>query len=414
MNAGASEDPPCVSLIIVNFDRVVTLRLLLKSLEFQRYPNFEIIVVTNLSEEERPRSPLPIRWVAFCEANISAARNRGIAAAAGEIVAFCDDDAVPEFGWLDALVPAFRNPQVGSAGGFVRGRNGVSLQWAAIWFDRLGRDRKMALTGSGPHVFPPKSGRYIKTVGTNCAFRRDALVGIGGFDEAFRFYHDEADVDLNLAKAGWHAAIVPEAEVHHGYAEGPHRTRRRVPKSLFEIGASEVAFARFHGPEGALDGHRARVRRHQARRLDRLFVLGLVSGAEMRRLLAGLEDGFAAGLERMPTPGVFSDNAAAFQPVPAHKAERHLIITGPFSPRTHNRVLAAKTADTGAEVTLVEVELSHRNLMVHFQPEGYWRHRFGLLGHAERDRPRPFAGVSRRIHSEISRVAVQRGLDCEP
>ncbi|MEO0915240.1 MAG: glycosyltransferase, partial [Pseudomonadota bacterium] len=258
---------PSVSLVVVNYDRVEALALLLKALEFQRYPNFEIIIVTNLVAEARPQTTLPIRWFTFLERNISAARNIGIAASAGEIIAFCDDDAVPEYGWLDTLIAAFETPEIGSAGGFVRGRNGVAFQWKCAMIDRFGRDRRIDLPSADIRIFPPQPDASLKTVGTNCAFRRDALLGVGGFDEGFHFYLDEADVNIRLGEAGWHAAIVPLAEVHHGYAEGPYRNRHRVPKTLREVGASEAYFLLKHQPKADAEGHLARFADRQLRRL---------------------------------------------------------------------------------------------------------------------------------------------------
>ncbi|MEO0386162.1 MAG: glycosyltransferase [Pseudomonadota bacterium] len=403
-------DLPKVSLVVVNFDRRTPLALLLRGLEFQRYPRFEIVVVTNLAPEARPESPLPIRWIHFTEANISAARNRGIRAAAGEIVAFCDDDSVPEFGWLTALVAPFANPDVGAAGGYVRGRNGVSFQWRLIRFDRWGRDHREARADIEPVVFPPDTKHCVKTVGTNSAFRRRALVEIGGFDEAFRFYLDEADVNLRLAEAGWSTAIVPLAEVHHGYAEGPHRTQKRVPKSLFEIGASEVVFVRHHAGDSHVAAHCADVRKHQLRRLDQFFLKGLLDSAELKALSATLEAGFEEGRNRRSRRATLAAPDAGFAPVPVAQRSARLIVTRPMQGRKPGRAAARAAAADGAEVTLIEVEASHRNLFVKFTEDGYWRHRFGLFGLGERDRPRRLIGVEARIAEEVARIARQRRL----
>ena len=50
-------------------------------------------------------------------ANLSVSRNIGIRAAGGDIVAFIDDDALPEFDWLPQAMPAFDDPEVGGVGG---------------------------------------------------------------------------------------------------------------------------------------------------------------------------------------------------------------------------------------------------------------------------------------------------------
>jgi GT2 family glycosyltransferase len=85
-------------------------------------------------------------------------------------------------------------------------------------------------------------------MGTNCAFRRAALDEIGGFDPALRFYLDETDVNMRLARAGHHAALVAEAQLHHGFLPSRYRASTRAPRDLYEIGASLAVFLRKHHP----------------------------------------------------------------------------------------------------------------------------------------------------------------------
>lgn len=406
---------PPVSLVVVNFDRIHSLGLLLKGLEYQRYQNFELIVVSNLPPEKRPASPLPIRWISFTERNISKARNLGIAEASGDVIAFCDDDAVPEFAWLAHLVGAFRHDHVGCAGGFVRGRNGVGFQWKCMMIDRLGRDRRIELGTNEIAVFPAGPHSCLKTVGTNCAFRRDALQAIGGFDEGYHFYLDEADVNIRLADAGWAGAIVPLAEVHHGYAEGPYRNRHRVPKSLFEIGASEAYFLQKHGDKAKIAPQLKYFEKHQSERLHRLFSLGLVTERKLRDLMASLQDGFEEGKARSEAVQEFTPKGGKFKPVDlrSQDAERALFVSKAYRPTGYLRARAAEAAAAGHEVTLIEPELSHRNLAVRFDKDGYWVHRFGLGGYAERQSPRPLKPVHQRVAAEIERISLQRNIACE-
>lgn len=397
---GAPDSPP-VSVVIVNNGRRDELALTLKGLEYQRYRNFEVIVVSDLTPETRPACRLKIRWIGFSERNISAARNLGIQAARGQVVAFIDDDAVPEFGWLDRLIPVFDDAAVAAAGGYVRGRNGVSFQWACVEFDALGTDHPCTLPGAAPRVFAPRADRFVKTVGTNCAFRRAALAEIGGFDEAYRFFLDEADVNLRLSRAGWSTAIVPLAEVHHGFAAGPHRTARRVPKSLFELGASLAHFLTRHAPEprhpARLEGFRA----EQRQRLMRHFMLGNLAGREMRALMQSLEDGFADGRARGPAPVRIGSPEGAFVAVTPVASGRRTLC--------RDRAAARAAAARGDEVTLLRPGPGAHPLTVRFTPEGYFLHRFGVLGRAERDRSRPLRAPAQRLGCELARIAPQRG-----
>lgn len=401
---------PSVSVIIVSNARPDALALTLKALEYQRYAHFEVIVVSDLGPAARSACRLEIRWIDFADRNISAARNLGLTAARGSLVAFCDDDAVPEFGWLAALVEPFARDDVGAVGGFTRGRNGVSFQWKAVEFDRTGVDYDIQVSGHQYIVFAPRHDRFVKTVGTNCAFRRDALVGIGGFDSSYRFFLDEADVNLRLAQEGWSAAVVPGAEVLHGFAKGPHRTARRVPISLFEIGASLAHFLAQHAPKGQIRPRLDRFRAEQRKRLLQHHDLGLLEGATLRALLGTLEDGFQHGAERTQQLSVFTADPGPFLATsrPAND-QRLMVLAGGLNPATAF-AKAAAAASAGAEVTVLRPELTHRPLVVRFQPQGYFLHRFGLLGKMDRSGPRRFARTSHRIKDELTRIQRQRGL----
>ncbi|MEP5155405.1 glycosyltransferase family A protein, partial [Planktotalea sp.] len=89
---------PSVSVIVVSRGRAADLPLCLTGISQLDYPEFEVVLVADKDGMEAARDLSffeDLKCVAFEEANISAARNLGIAEAAGEIVAFIDDDAVP-------------------------------------------------------------------------------------------------------------------------------------------------------------------------------------------------------------------------------------------------------------------------------------------------------------------------------
>ena len=234
--------PLPVSVVIVSRGRPDALRRCLMGVAQLQYDPFEVVVVADPAGCDAVRGTEMaerIKLVAFDEANISAARNAGIAQAAGEVVAFIDDDAVPEPTWLRLLTaPAAMRPDVAAMGGTVRGRNGISFQWRAQGIDAQGEGHPLELKGDAAVVLHPPEGRAIKTEGTNMAFRRAALVALGGFDPAYRYFLDETDLNVRLARAGHATALVPDAQVHHGFAANALRTSARVPTDLFEIGAS--------------------------------------------------------------------------------------------------------------------------------------------------------------------------------
>lgn len=99
------------SVVINTYNRALFLERALQSLQYLRYKNLEIICVNGPSGDATAsvlqRWKEKIKIVSCPEANLSMSRNIGIRNASGDIICFIDDDAVPEPGWLDALVPPY-------------------------------------------------------------------------------------------------------------------------------------------------------------------------------------------------------------------------------------------------------------------------------------------------------------------
>ncbi|MFD1913565.1 glycosyltransferase family 2 protein [Halodurantibacterium flavum] len=403
-----------VSVIVVSRGRPDHLRLCLISLLQQDHSGFEVLVVADAAGLDVAAQVLPKegRLLLPCDiANISLARNIGIGAAAGRIIAYIDDDAVAEPSWLSRLVRPFADPDVAAAGGFVRGRNGISYQWQAQTVDATGAGAALSVP-QGISVHRGAPGRAIKTEGTNCAFRRGDLLAMGGFDPAFAFYLDETDVNMRLAALGRMTAIVTDAEVIHGSAPGDRRGPGRVPRSLFDVGASSVIFLRKHA--GARDHARAieRLRKEQRRRLLRLMVAGWLEPRDVRRLMHTLEAGMtaAAGRALEPTP-------------PLAPAARDFAALGGTGPRPHHFVAGlarhrhrledrARTLRAGgALVTLLVLSLSPRLHRMRLRRDGIWEQSGGLISPSDRNQP-PIRlwRVADRIRAERYRLAHLRSF----
>ncbi len=137
--------------------------------------------------------------IALCsEANLYTSRNIAVAIAAGEIVAFLDDDAIPEPDWLNLLIERFADPKVAAVGGFIRDHTGVKFQYRNVIGNRFADVRH-----SSDVEAPRSPDEYPSPTGTNIAIRRDVLVEMGGFDEHFSYFLDETDINLRLHEDGW-------------------------------------------------------------------------------------------------------------------------------------------------------------------------------------------------------------------
>lgn len=404
---------PTVSVVVVSRGRPGPLRLCLAGLSRLLYPAYEIVVVTDAEGAGAVRATGledEVKVVDFDEANISAARNAGIAEAAGEIVAFIDDDAVPEPGWLGHLVQGFTWPEAGAAGGFVRGRNGISFQWRARSVAPSGVARDLPLASDRPVLLTPTPGRAIKTEGTNMAVRRDVLAGMGGFDPAFRFYLDETDLNLRLAQAGHATAIVPLAEVHHAYAESPRRARNRGPRDLFDVGASTMVFLRKHCPEQEHGPVLTALRADQRRALLAHMVAGRIEPRDVRRLMRRLEAGLAEGAARPVRPMPALAHARHwFLPFETRATGAQRFIAGRRLFAARHRAAARAAAEAGETVTLLLMSPTMRAHRVRFDPSGVWEQTGGLWGRSLREGPRlRWKRFSARAREERVRAALQR------
>lgn len=403
-----------VSVVIVSRGRPDALKRCLIGVEQLQYDPFEVVVVADPEGAREARS-LPfsshLKIVEYDEANISAARNLGIVQAAGDVVAFIDDDAVPEPQWLRYLVAPAAQSDVAAMGGYVRGRNGISFQWTARSLDEWGEAHDLTLDGDQASVLHPPKGRAIKTEGTNMAFRRDVLVELGGFDDAYHYFLDETDLNMRLARAGHATAIVPLAEVHHGFEANASRTRTRVPTDLFDIGASWAVFQRKHIAPGDHATQWHRLRREQRQRVLTHMISGGLEPRDVRRLMKRLDEGYAAGEDReIGRVTLPSHPAAPFQRFPSTPRPSTLLPTRPI--RAESTLQEARQRVKNAEIVTV-LSLSPTAMFHHvkFGTDGVWLQKGGIFGRSDRIQPLfRITSRSRRVQKERARVARQRGL----
>ena len=394
---------PRVSVCIVSWNRPAALRRCLLGIGQLLYPEFEIVVAADKFSLDSLDDTTLIKRVQVTEPNISLARNLAISQAAGDVVAFIDDDAVPEAAWLNHLTKPFADPDVAAVGGYVRGRNGISWQWRGRIVNTLGETQPYQ---PGADI-PP--GWAIKTEGTNMAFRADALRQIGGFDPAFRYFLDETDVYLRLASKRYQTAIVPDAEVHHGFHEGPHRRPDRVPRDLFEIGASWAVFLRKHNPESS-SKRLVAIRESENTRLIRYLIGGALEPRDVRRIRASLLAGMDEGAQRtFDEPQPFTEPTGFF-PYKRRVGDHVVHVCRPMSyARTWRK--AAEHVQAGGRTTIFNLSATTLFHNIQFTKDGIWEHRGGLFGKSERTDPLMRIWTrSQRVARELDRVRIARGI----
>jgi GT2 family glycosyltransferase len=403
-----------VSVVVVSRDRPEALKRCLLGLSQLQYAPFEIVVVADEQGIAAARQ-LPfhdhLKLKVFERPNISAARNLGLTHAAGEVVAFIDDDAVPEPTWLHHLIAPAEQSDAAAMGGFVRGRNGISFQWKAHSLDRFGAAHDLPVEARRASVFAPPAGRAVKTEGTNMAFRREVLIELDGFDPAFHYFLDETDLNMRLARLGRRTAIVPLAEVHHGFAANAVRRQDRVPHDLFEIGASWAVFQRKHVAKDDRAAHWSRLRDAERRRLIRHMVTGALDPLAVHRLMQGLEEGHTEGLKRsLGAPHLPRQPISAFAPFPARRRASRMMLTRPRDLKEARKEAAAR-ASAGEIITLLNLSPTALYHHVRFSEAGVWEQHGGLFGRSDRDMPLfSYWTRAKRAARESARVTGRRGI----
>ena len=197
---------PRISVIVCTYNGSRTIRDCLEALQSLDYPNYEVIVVNDGSTDntEAIARKYPFRIVNTTNQGLSNARNTGMHAASGEIVAFTDDDAYSDPHWLTYLGHMFlTTSHVGIGGPNLPPKNDG---WLA---------ECVAHAPGGPiHVLlDDQLAEHIP--GCNMAFRKDSLVTIGGFDPQYRAAGDDVDICWRLQEKGWTIGFHAAAQVWH-------------------------------------------------------------------------------------------------------------------------------------------------------------------------------------------------------
>lgn len=397
---------PSFSVIVASHNRPQWLRRCLKGLLQLDYAAFEVIVVADDASLDQIDSS-QFKTIAFNDRNLAIARNLGLANAAGEWVAFIDDDSVPEPMWLHHFAEA--SPLADALVGFVRGRNGISFQSRAEAVDAEAETHSLNFEGDVPRVLELPRGQALKLIGTNMCARREVLLKLGGFDPAFRYFLDDTDLSLRLMQAGHLAAVVPHAEVHHAFAPSHHRTEQRRPRQLFDIGRSSAIYFRRH-PSVPMPELFERIRVREHLRLTRHMVRGSAEPRDVPNLLTDLSSGWTDGLNATLEPL----KPLHETPTQLHRISTpqkgHKIVTGRLLQRGKNITEAEQFVAQGGRASVFNFSLTAVRHRVRFTDAGVWLQTGGQFGRSDRDAPPKPCTFAIRTRKERLRVAKQRGF----
>jgi glycosyltransferase involved in cell wall biosynthesis len=246
------EHAPFVSVIVPTHNRPDLVRRCIDSLLELHYPNYEIIVVDNapkdnataeLVERFYSNKPVPVRYVLEKRPGVARARNRGMYAARGSVLAYIDDDVLIDRYLLAEQVRAFdvvenvacvtgqilpmeleTPPQfwVEEYGGYSKG------------FVRQIFDLKKFRPANLP-LYPYTAGRF--GAGANMAFRADYLRSVGGFDVLLE-YGSDIESFFRVVSRGYRLVYEPTALVRHPHYREYHKLKRQ----LYNYGTGLTAF----------------------------------------------------------------------------------------------------------------------------------------------------------------------------
>jgi GT2 family glycosyltransferase len=197
---------PTISVVVCSYNGSRTIRDTLEWLGRLEYPSYEVIVIDDGSTDATPdiAREFGVKVISTPNRGLSAARNLGLAAAAGEIVAYIDDDAYPDPHWLTYLATAFvTTDHAGIGGPNIPPPGGGPL--AACVANAPGGPIHVLLSDDVAEHIP----------GCNMAFRKDRLRAVGGFDPQFRRAGDDVDVCWRLQERGWTLGFSAAAMVWH-------------------------------------------------------------------------------------------------------------------------------------------------------------------------------------------------------
>ncbi|MEG3938932.1 glycosyltransferase [Microcoleus sp. S36b_A3] len=239
---------PPISVVICTRDRTDLLKGALEAIMAIDYPDREIIVIDNAPANTSTAelvARFPVRYVKEERPGLDWARNRGIAEAAHEIVAFTDDDVRPDAGWLRGMAAGFADPEIMAVSGLVAPaelETEAQIQFEFGYGGMLQALHRFKVDGSKLSV-RELLWATAYGVGANMAFRRQVFADVGTFDPALDVgtpTRGGGDIEMfhRILAKGYSTFYEPRAFVWHLH----RRSGEALSKQLRDNGRSFGAY----------------------------------------------------------------------------------------------------------------------------------------------------------------------------
>ena len=198
---------PHISVVVCSHNGARTLRDCCEGLlELDYRPSFDVVIVDDGSTDATAgiAEEYGFRVIRTPNRGLSSARNTGLEAATGDIVAYIDDDARPDLHWLHYVADTFLTTDYVDIGrpNVLPAQSGP-VSWCV----------ENAPGGPIHVLLNDREAEHIP--GCNMAFRKSALLAVGGFDPRYRIAGDDVDICWKMQARGWKLGFNPAAVVWH-------------------------------------------------------------------------------------------------------------------------------------------------------------------------------------------------------
>jgi len=218
------------------------LRVLLATYEEASCLPSQVIIVDGGSKDSTVRKArkYPVEIFSNPKTHAAAARNIGIKFAREDIIAFIDSDCVPDKNWLENIFEHFKNdPELVGVGGRMlplEPKCDVEAFSANVFLNEIMKFPRQ--TFKPFKKFLP--GSFITA---NCAYRRKALIEVGGFNEFFKNNGEDIDLFWRMIDK-FHGRLLydPTIIVYHSFPD----TYIKLIKKYFQYGIASSKLAKFH------------------------------------------------------------------------------------------------------------------------------------------------------------------------